>query len=149
MPSKGLVLTLRVDGVWQTLAAFRRLPKEANNALRDASERIAQTMASRVRSAAEAEGRQAALMARTVKVRRDRVPVVQAGGATRVGRRRKPAYKLLFGSEFGSNRLRQFKPHVGRGSYWFFRSIEDHQDEMARQWNRAADDIARSFGRDD
>lgn len=145
---KGLVVTLRIEGARETLRAFKSLPKEADAALRDASQRIAQTLAGRIKTAARSEGRQAALLASTVKARRDRLPAVVAGGVKRVGRNRKPAYKLLFGSEFGSNRLKQFKPHLGRGSYWFFRTVEDGQSDLSRQWSKAADEVARAFVRD-
>jgi hypothetical protein len=142
----GLTVTVRVDGARETLAALRRLPRQADQELRDASMRIAQLLASRIQAAARGDSRQSALIAPTVRIRRELLPTVVAGGAVRVGRRRKPAYKILFGSEFGSNRLPQFRPHLGRGSYWFFRTVEDNETAMGRQWRQAADAVVRSFG---
>lgn len=141
-----LTITLRVDGIRETLAAFKKLPKDASDALRDRTKELSRDLATAVQASARVEGRQAAALASTVKARRDRVPVIVAGGTKRLGRNRKPAYKLLFGSEFGANRLRQYKPHLGRGSYWFFRTVEDEQVTIAAAWGKAADDIVRAFG---
>lgn len=147
---KGLVVTLRLDGVRETINAFNLLPKRASDELREASQRIAEVLVGQVKAAAVAEGRQAAALAKTVKARRDRVPAVEAGGVRRIGRRSKPAYKLLFGSEFGASQkgrysLRQFKPHLGRGSYWFFVTVENDESRIDREWNDAADEIIRRF----
>jgi hypothetical protein len=149
--ARGITVTAYGDGTQDTLWAFRELPKQADKELRDASERIARAMVVPVQAAARREGRQAAAVARTVRASRGRVPTVQAGGDTPVGRRGKPAWKLLFGSEFGGNQnpgprgLRQFKPHLGAGSYWFFSTIES-DDQPAREWLAAADRIIRKFG---
>lgn len=145
MAKKALTMTVRIDGVHETLAAFNRLPKDANDALRDKSMDLAQTLAGKVADAARSEGRQAAILAPTVKARRDRVPVVVAGGAKRIGRNRKPAYALLFGSEFGSKSLKQFKP---RGpSYWFYSTVKDSESEISTAYNKAADEIVDRFTR--
>lgn len=146
MAKQGLTITLRVDGIRETLAALRKLPKDASDELRNASLKLSQSLATKVQSAARAEGRQAAALAPTVKARRDRVPSIVAGGATRIGRNRKPAFKLLFGSEFGANYLPQFKPHLGTGSYWFFQTVEREQAEIASEWRKAADAVVREFG---
>ncbi|WP_320067866.1 hypothetical protein [Micromonospora sp. RTGN7] len=155
----GLVVNLRIDGVRQTLAAFALLPRQASDELRSASLRIAQVLAGRVQTAAVAEGGQAAALARTVKARRDRVPSVEAGGTTRIGRHRTPAFRLLFGSEFGMDRRsgwyagsryrtstgRQYGRHLGQGSYWFFSTVEYDESRIDREWNDAANEIIRRF----
>lgn len=157
----GLTVKVRITGVRETLAAFRDLPDDANQELRTRSKALAETLAAQVRAAAVADSPQSALLAPTVKAGRDRVPVITAGGARKVGRYRKPAGRLLFGSEFGSNRQsgwyfapqyrgsdgRQWRPHAGRGSYWFFRTVEDNSARVDREWNAAADSIVRRWGR--
>lgn len=143
MSGTGLSVTVRVEGGWQTVAAFRRLPHDADQALRDASARIAFALAGRIQAAARSEGRQAALLAGTVRVRRDRLPTVVAGGSARVGSRGTPAWHLLFGSEFGSDTYRQFRPSAD--SYWFFRTVSAEQDLMGRQWREAADEVLDAF----
>ncbi len=157
----GLVVTLRIQGVRETLRVLSLLPKEASSELRKASERVADGLAGRIRSAAAGQGSQAAALARTVKARRDRVPTVQAGGTTRIGRRRAPAYRLLFASEFGMNRRsgwyanprysgstgRQYRPHRGREGYWFFPTAEADQPRIDREWNTAADAVVDRWSR--
>jgi hypothetical protein len=144
--SGGLTVTIEIEGLREALDALGQIGKEANGKIRDKAGEIAEEEAGRVRAAGRAEGRQAAIVAGTVKVRRDRVPVVQAGGGARIGRRKKPAGKLLFGSEFGATYLRQYKPHLGREGYWFFPTITDDQPLIERQWLQAADEILALFG---
>jgi len=141
-----LRITVRIDGLNSTLRALSKLPKDANDEIRKASLELSKQLASKAKISGLREGRQAALVASTVKARRDRVPVIAAGGMKRLGRNRAPAYKLLFGSEFGANTLKQYKPHIGRGSYWFFKTVEDNQKEIADAWNDAADRVIREFG---
>lgn len=153
--AKTLTVNIHIDGGRQTLAAFRKLPKDASDELRDAALNLSKSLATKVSAAARAEGGQAALVAPTVRANRDRVPSITAGGTKRVGRHRKPAGRLVFASEFGMNKRsgwyaaaryagsvgRQYKPHVGQGSYWFFRTVEENQAEVSQGWKRAADNI--------
>ncbi|MEO3930769.1 hypothetical protein ABGB07_44035 [Micromonosporaceae bacterium B7E4] len=145
MARSGIVVTLRLDGARDVLTAFRALPKDANNELRAASLALAETLAPKVAAAGRSEGRQAALLAKTVRAQRDRVPVIVVGGTRRLGSNRAPAFKLLFGSEFGANFYRQFRPHLGSGSYWIFKTVDDNQPRISREWNRSADRIIRKW----
>lgn len=145
MAKTALTVSLHVTGAREALAVFRRLPKEASASLRDRTLALAQTLAIRVAAGARADSPQSALMAPTVRARRDRVPAIEAGGMTRVGRNQAPAYKILFGSEFGARTLRQFRPHVGRGSYWMFKTVEANESAIGAAWLKVADDIVRSF----
>ena len=147
MAKTGLTIVVEIDGVRETLAAFRDLPKQATDKLRDAAGQIAEDLLPGVRSAARSDlSPQSALVASTAKVRRDRIPVLVAGGTKRLGVNRAPAYKLLFGSEFGSNRLRQFhKRHQGQEGSWFFPVVEAEAARISAAWNEAADAIIREF----
>lgn len=146
--ASGLTITVRVSGARETLAAFRAMPKNTVDELRDASLDLSRDVARWAAAGGHAEGAQAGLVAGTVRAVRDRVPSVQAGGSRRVGSRKAPAWTLLFGSEFGSNRYRQFPHrHLGRGSVWFFRTIEAHETEIAERWLRAADRVIAAFAR--
>lgn len=154
-----LTLTVELEGVRDTLRALRALPKEASDQLRVETLALSTRLAEKVQAAARAQGGQARAVAVTVKARRDRVPVIVAGGAKRVGRKRSPAYGLLFGSEFGMNgrsgwyaasryrasRGRQYRPHHGRHSYWFFKTVEANESEIAAAWRRVADDVVAKF----
>jgi hypothetical protein len=141
-----LTVRVHIDGLRETLAALNKLPKDATQEIREKATELAKEMAAAAASAGREEGRQAALVARTVKARRDRVPVVVAGGNKRLGRNRAPAYKLLFGSEFGATQYRQFRPHLGSGSYWFFKTVDENQVEISAKWQEAADAIIQKFG---
>lgn len=145
--SRPLTVTVHIDGLRETLAAMNRLPKDANAALRAKSLHLSRLLATRAAAAARAEGRQGPLVATTVRPKLDRVPTVIAGGTSpRLGRGRARPDQLLFGTEFGSDRYKQFgKRHVGRGSYWFFRTIEAESPATARAWAEAADEIVRRF----
>lgn len=146
MAKRTLDIGIRIEGVRETLRAFNGLPKEASNELRDAALDLAGLMATSVKAAGAREGSQAALVATTVKATRDRVPVVQAGGTKRLGSRRAPAWKLLFGAEFGSNRYTQFpRRHQGSAGIWIFPTIEAESSAIARRWEQAADRIVRAF----
>lgn len=154
MARDGLTVRVRIDGARETLAAFRRLPADANRELRESSLRIADSLAGRVRAAGLSDGPHSALVAPTVKPVRDRVPAIQAGGSKRVGSQSRrssgqaptKASDLLYGSEFGATVLKQFRPHVGQGSYWFFRTVEANEATISREWNQAADELVRLWG---
>ncbi|MCF7548898.1 hypothetical protein [Pseudonocardia sp. WMMC193] len=148
----GLTVKVNIDGVRDTLAAFRNLPKDASDELRDRSQELAETLAVKVRAAGNAMGRQDAVVARSVRARRDRVPVITAGGRGKAG-------LLVFGSEFGMNKRsgwyaarrfdgsegRQFREHVGQSSWWFFRTVEENEAQIGREWTEAADTIVRKW----
>lgn len=150
MAKTAFTLNLNVQGARETLQALRKLPKEASNQLRDASVELSEELAGRVRAAAHADrSPQSGLLSTTVKARRDRLPVIVAGGTRKLGSRKAPAWKLLFGSEFGSNQYEQFhKAHQGRRGSWFFPVVEAEQETIAQRWQAAADAVIASFGGD-
>jgi hypothetical protein len=146
--AKTLSVSLPISGVRETLAAFRALPKDASNELRTAALDLSKTLATAAAAAGKSEGSQAALVAGTVRAVRDRTPAVQAGGTRRLGSRRKPAWKLLFGSEFGSNQYEQFpRLHQGREGIWFFPTIEANAPAIAARWQEAADRTIAAFSK--
>jgi hypothetical protein len=144
--NKPLTMRVRITGVHETLAAFRNLPKDATVELREAAGRIAERIAVSARAAGMSSSAQSALVAPSVRVARDRVPVVQVGGAGQVGRRNTPMWKILFGAEFGARSYRQFRRHRGAKGYWFFSTIEGNEGQIAAEWNKAADTIISKWG---
>jgi hypothetical protein len=149
-PKDTLTFNLKIDGAKETLKALNRLPKEANKAVKDGSMELARVLATRVKAAAVADkSPQSALLARTVRARRDRVPVIVAGGDRLLGRRKVPAWRLLFGAEMGSNAHPQFHhAHSGRKGYWFFPTASREAPTIAKAWNEVADQIVNAYGGD-
>lgn len=153
----GISVRLRITGARETLAAFRRLPKEASAALRDANQQISTDLADKIRAAAEASSPQSAAIAPSIKARRDRVPSITAGGtrlATKQRRRSRgqaktTAGKLVFGANFGATYLHQFRRHnggAGQDDYWFFSTVEDNEPRIVREWTEAADRVLTQWG---
>lgn len=145
---KSFTVSVQVEGMRETLDALKALPKEANAAIRDASKELAQSLATKIKLAAGRDrSPQARLVASTLKVKRDRVPVIEVGGTKRIGRHRVEAHELLFGAEFGSHRFKQFhKRHTGTTGSWFFPTVEREQAEIIAAWDQAADEIVTRFG---
>lgn len=160
MARSSITVKVKIEGVRETLRAISKLPKDASAAIRDRAGKIAQRLAAVATAEGKATGRQAAAVADTVKVARDRLPAVQAGGARRITGSRVPAWQLLWGSIFGANGRygwyaetryagsegRQFLPHTGREGMWFFPAVEAEQSYIEAQWNAAAADVIREFG---
>jgi len=139
-----LSVTIRISGAHQTLRAFKQMPDDATTELRTASLKIAELLAAQLKVAATVAGAQTGLMAPTVRAKKDRVPVVQAGGTRRVGSNRVPAYKVLFGGEFGSHSLKQY-PAFNSEGYWFFQSVKRDEPRLASEWTDAVDTINRKW----
>lgn len=144
----GLNVRIRVSGAAETVAACRQMSHQAQSEFRDEATKIANELVPKLRGAAIADGRQSAKVAPTVRAQAGVTPAVTAGGP------------LVFASEFGQNarsgwyarrryvrsRGRQWHPHLGGGSYWFFRTIERNIDDINRMWLRALDRLIRRWG---
>lgn len=151
-----LRMRVRIEGIREVLAAFSKLPKDAQDTVRDRSFELAASLVGPVQAAAAGRGRQAARAATSVKAVRDRVPVLQAG--TGAG---KLAKALLFGSEFGATAHfgwyrkgryarsagKQFPPHLGAQSYWFFRTVEHEGPRISKAYLDMAQEMCDRWGR--
>lgn len=151
MAKNAFTVRITAVGLRETLAAFRALPKDASAELRDAAQEISRLVASVAKSSAGDPQSQA--VAATVRPVRDRVPAVQAGGSQRITSQGIPAYRLLFGSEFGAEGRygwyaaskyggsagRQFSGHTGTAGRWFFPSVERTNVPAMKAWNDAVD----------
>ena len=135
----GLTITIDHAEAGPLLDAFSELPREMKTAVRDASELIADTEATRLRSAAIADSKQSALIAPSITSKRADYPTIVAGGTTRIPGRRARFGDILFGAEFGGGKTRatmQFRPHTGRG-YWLFPTLRDDMDDIMATYNAA------------
>lgn len=138
---------MAVDEPAATLAIFRRLPSLATEALEKGTQELASSLAVKAAQAARGAkgGAQGGLVAGSVKARRAAIPIISMGGSALVGRNAVPVFKVMYGSEFGSNTLAQFRPHVGRRGYWFFPTLTEEQEPYTKMWHKIADAIADEF----
>lgn len=132
----------RVPDLKKTLA---RVPKVAVAELRDASQAIAGELAQGAESRAQALGGVARFV--PFKAKRDKVPVVQMGGTTKLptsgngwtNSRSGPNQtvgNIMWGAEFGSQRFSQFPPHQTRGRM-LYATVDDQSEEMMQRWGDA------------
>lgn len=145
-------MTVKVEGLDETLRAFKAYGKDANRELRQAAGVEADRMVAALMLAGEGASKQAALTAGSVKRRSDRVPVIVAGGSKRVtrttGSGKVTAGDVFFGAEFGGGRrptTRQFPPWAGRRGYWFWPTVRAHLPALRRRYIAALDDLARKW----
>jgi hypothetical protein len=141
-----LTVTIRITGLRETILKFRDLPKEASKELRKAAIKISKRLATDAQVAARGDSAQSALMAPTIRAVLDRFPAVVAGGNRRVGSNKVPAFKILFGSEFGTKTLPQYRP-FNKDGYWFFPTVREDEAGIGKEWQEAADTIIHQWAR--
>lgn len=139
---------VRIEGLSEVVRAFRKLPDETDRDLARHSQDLAESLARTARAAGSASSRQAARAAGTVRVAGGFNSGVVAGPDP-----------VLYGSEFGGDARygwyaddrfagspgRQFRPHLGGGSYWFFEST-DGAPEIEDTWESLEGAIIRGWG---
>jgi len=156
------------DEDYRTLmAAFRTMPKEAQDELRVTNKRMVGNLVQKIQTAAAyaPNPAQARIVARSLKANKDRVPSITVGGARKapVSRRAtannpKPTYgDLLFGAEFGAVKPgpntfpqggRKFPAYSGRfksGSrgYFIFPTLRKAQPQIRRDFLYTVDKIIK------
>lgn len=171
MPNSADRVTVRLElnqEDYRTLmAAFRKMPKEAQDELRVTTKRMTGVLAFKIQQAATyaPNPHQARIVARSIKANKDRFPSITVGGARRapVSRRAtpnnpKPTYgELLFGTEFGAKKPgpntfpsggRKFPPTSGRyksGSrgYFIFPTLRKNQETIRRDYLATVEKILK------
>lgn len=145
MATERMRVSVDVD-IRGALRALRGISKDAPKELREASVRIVDKEIPKIRGAAAERGRQAAAAARSLRARRDRIPAIAVGGRKRVTSTKNGyAGSIYFGSEHGSSRYKQFPPHRGSSSYWFWDTLGNDSADMMREWGEAYDEVARQW----
>lgn len=145
-------VSLEIDGLMETLQAFKglelELRKEANGELRQAGQACARVLAVELKSAAAASGVPVApRVARSIRAKSDRIPVVSIGGATRVGRRGAPAGSLVWGSEQGPKGSTNHWAVAPSSGYWIAPTVKAFADNGAVPiYLRAVVDVERKYG---
>jgi hypothetical protein len=147
-------VSVRLDGINETLKAFKKLDKEASKAAKEEAMKIAQVLADRIRARAPTDKRYQNLVV-SVKAGRDRVPVIRIGGrqTPRVSGGGGPA-QLVIGMEFGADqngpngwRFPPRTPKLGRGNagYWIYPTARANQSEIIKMWFDAMDKIINDW----
>lgn len=140
-------VNVEIDGLQETLKAFRGLEadmrREANGELRTAAGECAALLVGSLRGAAVSSGVPVApRVARSIRVKSDRLPAVSIGGRARVGARGAPASALVWGSEHGGK-------NFGRGpgaGYWIRPTVARFKDSAALvTYRRAVFQIMRKW----
>lgn len=140
-----ITVTIRITGIREVIRATNKWPDDAKQEIRAASMSIAGVVGAKIREAATGFNAQAALIAPSVRVMKGTTPIIQAGGARRIGRNRVPTYKVLFGSEFGATSLKQYKAFNADG-YWFFNTVRANMGYIEREYLDAIDEVNRKWG---
>ncbi|MGI9135455.1 MAG: hypothetical protein ACR2JS_00105 [Candidatus Nanopelagicales bacterium] len=140
-----------VDGLNDVLRAFRNLPKEATQELRQASATIADKyMAPAWREAAITfAGPWGEEIAASVRVRRDRVPAVNIGGARKKfsgGASPTMVRYLSDKGDQGRAGARNRAPKAfGSGTDWMGNVKEKYAPQATQEWARAVDRIVMKW----
>ena len=152
MPRTTGTAAVEVDGLLETLKAFqgleRDLRSEANRELRAAARTCATVLAGHLARAAAASGVPVApRVARSIRVKSDRIPVVSIGGATRVGAGGAAAGRLVWGSEQGPKGDVNHWGVAPSSGYWIAPAVAAFQgDESVAIYKRAIFDLHRKHG---
>lgn len=133
-----------VDGLNGILRAFRALPKEASAELRTASQAVADKhMAPAWRNAAlNYAGPWGQVIADSVKVKRDRVPAVNIGGARKKFSGGASPTMVRYPSDKGNQgRAGDATPSAfGEGTSWMA-NVKQYQGGALEEWAKAVDQI--------
>jgi hypothetical protein len=127
----------------ETLRSLKRveadLRPEANSAIRDAAELCAGSLLPYLTASASRSGVPVApRVARSIRVKRDRLPTVSIGGATPVGRRGARAGALVWGSEQGpKGSVNHFGVPPSSG-YWIAPAVAEFKTGRAIPMFKAA-----------
>jgi hypothetical protein len=144
-------LTVEVEGLLETLKAVQGVEADlrpgVNNELRDVAGVSAGELALELAASAMASGVPVApRVARSIKVKRDRIPVVAIGGAMPVGARGGSAGALVWGSEQGpKGAVNHFAVPPGAG-YWIAPAVERYSSRALSNFRAAVADVFRKHG---
>ena len=130
-----------IDGLWEFLRACQKAPKRIRDGIKQAawdvgSDLIVPDSNRRARRA----NRQLAATIPSFRMKRDRVPVIQAGSSARATSSGAKIHEILFGSEFGSDNMPQFPKRVRDGRS-IYPSIYDNADDLGNAYLDAIEEV--------
>lgn len=127
---------LYIEGLDETIRAFRRLPKEVQDLSDDLVREIPRFVADQTRAAASTRAEVKA--ASTIKSQKNTVSLGGGGRKNRAG-------GMALGTEFGGQGRKttmQFRPHRGREGYFFWPTIRANSETIKKMW----DDLLEKVG---
>jgi hypothetical protein len=153
----GAKIEIELIGLYPFLKRAAAADPMFNKEIRQASVKLIGQVVTNVQSAASSapNRRQAIESAKGFRARPDRVPVIKLNGSagfvsqSRPNRKRKKKVTrgdVFFGSEFGSNRLKQFPARSdrffgGNSGYYFWPTIERMAGDISKEYLNALDSI--------
>ena len=163
LTGRGASAQIEIVGLYPALAKWSKADPMFNKEIRKASVELIGQVVTEVQSHAtySPNPRQAIESAKGFRARPDRIPVIRLNGAgafvskSRPNRRRKTKVTrgdVFFGSEFGSDRLKQFpdrSPKLGAGNrgYYFWPTIEAMSPTITKKYIAALDRITSNLER--
>jgi hypothetical protein len=143
-------MSVKVEGLDETLRAFNAYGKDANRELRQAAGVHVDRIIGMLNTAAANAGKGAALSAGSVKRKSDRVPALTAGGSRKVksSTGKVTAGDVFFGYEFGGGArptTQQFPPWLGRTGYWFWPLLRREMPALRRAYLKTLDELATKW----
>lgn len=141
-----------VEGWREIVRRLNRLPKVAQQELREQARAIAADEAARIQRAGASDDLQSQAVAQFVRARSDRVPNIVATSSRKAGVSGGATVRQLFyGAEFGGQRRRttqQFRPWRGRQGHWFWPQLREDEGRMVERWDMALRAIEREWSRE-
>lgn len=124
--------TIRIQGLTELRKELARLDEGAfTRELKDAHYEVASLVTEKARGAASTPLEKKASASLKASKGASKAQITYGG----------PGYPYAMGAEFGSNRYRQFRPHMGRTGYFVYPSVRALSAEVSRIYMEAVDKI--------
>lgn len=137
----GIRSGMYIEGLGETIAAFKRLPKDVRDEADEQVRAIAQMVAAETRAAASTPAERK--VADTIKSQKASVTLGGGGRKNRAG-------NMALGTEFGgqgSKTTMQFRKHRGRDGYFFWPKIRDLSDRIVEMWDQVMENAGDRWSR--
>lgn len=137
----GLRSGMYIEGVGETIAAFKKLPKDVKDASDELVREIPKFVADATRAAASTRAEVKA--ADTIKSQKFSVSLGGGGRKNRAG-------NMALGTEFGGQGRKttmQFRPHRGKDGYFFWPAIRNNSATIRQMWDDLLEKATEAWAR--
>lgn len=139
--ARGIRSDLYIDGLGETIRAFKKLPKDVKAESDDQVREIARFVAGATKAAASTRAEQK--VAGTIKSQKNSVSLGGGGRGSRAG-------NMALGTEFGGrgrSTTQQFRPHLGTQGYFFWPTIRANSGRIKKMWEDVLEEAAARWVR--